>query len=262
MLRRPPAHPTSPRRALSRPKPVRATRRPGPTRPPGPGPVLPGPAERRAGLAAAMQVAPEAIAPETLERLDVFLDRLATWTRKINLIGPSTLADAWSRHILDSARLWPHGPHAGGRLVDLGSGAGLPGLILAILGAPDVHLIESDQRKAVFLRDAARLTATPVTVHATRIETLSPLGADIVTARALAPLPDLLPLVVRHLRPGGLALLPKGREAAGELTACADQWIMRVHTEPGAIADRPADDRDPPGPLLILREIRRAPSPP
>ncbi|MBB4286357.1 16S rRNA (guanine(527)-N(7))-methyltransferase RsmG [Roseospira goensis] len=233
---------------------------------------LPPPADCRAGLAAALgrdpAAVPAAVPDETVARLRALLELLATWTRRINLVGPATLPQAWERHVLDSARLVPLIPPGARRVVDLGSGAGFPGLVLALLGAPDVHLVESDQRKAAFLREVARVTGAPVTVHAARIEAVPPLAADVVTARALAPLPDLLPLVTRHLTPDGVALLPKGRGAESELTACRERWIMRVDSHPGpgpsaaaAAPVRGGADPDSAGPILILREIRRAPSP-
>src|SRR5262245_58873059 len=105
------------------------------------------------------------VSRETLERLAVYVGLLRQWQRTINLVGPATLADPWRRHILDSAQLWAHLPGGARVLVDLGSGAGLPGLVLAILGAPDVHLIESDRRKAAFLREAARRVDAQARVH-------------------------------------------------------------------------------------------------
>ncbi len=265
----PPRRPTSHcARADGRPQSLSAlSGRQGGCQPARPTPaalVLPDLESRRASLAAVLGVSTGAVSDEILARLQAVLEVLATWTRRINLVGASTLPDAWSRHVLDSARLWPNHPDTARRLADLGSGAGFPGLVLAILGAPDVHLVEADQRKAAFLREAARVSGTPVTVHAARIESLPSLSADVVTARALAPLPVLLPLVVRHLAPDGVALLPKGRDAARELTACADQWIMRVQTVqtvPVGTVDQAADP-GPPGHLLVLREIRRVPSPP
>lgn len=245
--------------------------KPPPARPnraraaPGPVPALPSFDERRASLTRSLGHDPDALRADIIERLTVYLEHLAHWTQRINLVGASTLPEAWSRHVLDSAALWPHVPVTTQRLADLGSGAGFPGLVLAILGAPDVHLVEADQRKAAFLREAARVTNTPVTVHAARLEALDPLGADVVTARALAPLPTLLPWVTRHLAPDGAALLLKGREAARELTACADQWIMRVDQRsrseaPASAPSASAPGQDPDGCLLILREIRRVPS--
>ncbi|MQX37478.1 16S rRNA (guanine(527)-N(7))-methyltransferase RsmG [Roseospira navarrensis] len=220
-------------------------------------------------MAAALDLDPAAVAHDSLARLTTLVELLATWTQRINLIGPATLPDAWDRHIVESAALLPLIPADARRLADLGSGAGFPGLVLAILGAPDVHLVESDQRKAAFLREAARVTETPVTVHAHRIEALDPLAAHVVTARALAPLTDLLPMVTRHLAPEGTALLPKGRTADDELTACADRWIMRVTRRPAPdVSARASSSQAPavaggagdgggPGTILILREIRR-----
>src|SRR5690349_9665552 len=152
------------------------------------------------------------VSRETLDRLAAYLDLLRRWQRTINLVGAGTLHNPWRRHILDSAQLVHLLPEGARRLVDLGSGAGLPGLILAIMGVPEVHLIESDRRKAAFLREAARATATPVTVHACRLQAAPPLAADVVTARALAPLPQLLPLAARFATPATSNLFLKGRQ--------------------------------------------------
>lgn len=164
-----------------------------------------------------------------LDRLALYIKILEKWQRAINLVGPKTLLDPWRRHILDSAQLAPDiSPHD--TVADLGSGAGLPGLVIAIMTDATVHLVESDQRKATFLREAARETGTAVTVHTARIEALPPLGADVVTARALAPLTRLLPWVHRHLAPAGRALLLKGAEVDEELTLCSKNWMMdQVH---------------------------------
>src|SRR5918912_3476535 len=103
------------------------------------------------------------VSRETLDRLAAYLDLLRRWQRTINLVGAATLDDPWRRHLLDSAQLLRFLPEGVRRLVDLGSGAGLPGLALAILGVPEVHLIESDRRKAAFLREAARATGAAAT---------------------------------------------------------------------------------------------------
>lgn len=164
-----------------------------------------------------------------LDRLQTYLDHLTKWQRAINLVGPRTLGDPWRRHILDSAQLFPHLPDRHPlKIADLGSGAGLPGIILAILSGAETHMIESDQRKATFIREAARLTETPVTVHAARIEDVDPLNADVATARALAPMDRLLPWVHRHLKNGGRSLLLKGADAEEELTLAAKQWTMKI----------------------------------
>lgn len=171
------------------------------------------------------------VSRETQERLAAYVAMLAKWNAKINLVGPATLADVWRRHILDSAQIHPQVADAG-VLVDLGSGAGLPGLILAILGGPDIHLIESDARKCVFLHEAARVTGTKLTIHNKRIEAAPALEADVVTARALAPLVQLLDHAVRFLKPAGKCVFLKGARQADELTDARKSWHMRVTERP------------------------------
>lgn len=171
------------------------------------------------------------VSRETQERLAAYVALLAKWNAKINLVGPATLADVWRRHILDSAQIHPQVADAG-VLVDLGSGAGLPGLILAILGGPDIHLIESDARKCVFLHEAARVTGTKLTIHNKRIEAAPALEADVVTARALAPLAQLLDHAVRFLKPAGKCVFLKGARQADELTDARKSWHMRVTERP------------------------------
>jgi 16S rRNA (guanine527-N7)-methyltransferase len=187
---------------------------------------------------------------ETLDRLEAYLDLLARWQQRINLVGSATLTDPWRRHIVDCGQLWRHVPGNALRLADLGSGAGLPGLVLAMMGAPDVHLVESDQRKAVFLREAARACDVTVTVHAGRIETVAGLAAGVLTSRALAPLSQLLGLAERHVQQGTTCLFLKGRNAGRELTDAQRNWTMKASSAPSL--------SDPEGRVLILREIRRA----
>lgn len=189
------------------------------------------------------------VSRETLDRLILYVDLLTAWNRRINLVGRDTLGDVWRRHILDSAQLHPHLPPKTRNLVDLGSGAGLPGLILAILGVPEVHLVESDGRKAVFLREAIRVTGAPAVIHATRIDGVKPFMADVVTARALAPLSDLLALSQGFLGPRTVCLYLKGRAAEEELTETAKGWKMRV--------DRSPSLSDPSGCILRLENITR-----
>ena len=129
-----------------------------------------------------------AVSRETRGRLEVYADLLRKWQPKINLIAPSTLPDLWARHFEDSAQLLQLVPECTKRIADMGSGGGFPGLVLAILTGIETHLIESDSRKGAFLREAARLTDAPVTLHTKRLEAMPSLGADLITARALAPL--------------------------------------------------------------------------
>lgn len=177
------------------------------------------------------------VSRETLSRLEDYVRLLTAWNRRINLVGGNTIGDVWQRHILDSAQLMAHLPPGTRRLVDLGSGAGLPGLILAILGVPEVHLIESDRRKAVFLAEAIRITRAPATIHAARAEQVRLPATDVVTARACAPLADLLGLAMPFIEPGTVCLFLKGRAVAAELTEAAKHWNMRAETLP-SVADR------------------------
>ena len=189
------------------------------------------------------------VSRETAERVKLYAEMLEKWQARINLVGPETIPSLWSRHFLDSAQVFPLVPKSIHRLVDMGSGAGFPGLMLALLGGPDVHLIESDSRKCAFLREAARVTGTAVTIHNARIEQVAPLGADLVTARALAPLEKLLSWAERHLAEGGSCLFLKGKGAEDELTQAAKGWIF-TH-------DRITSRTDPAGSILHLREVRR-----
>lgn len=159
---------------------------------------------------------------ETSERLDLYVAELLRWQEVTNLVGPGTLPVIWTRHFLDSVQLREHAPHAR-RWADLGAGAGFPGLVLAIAGRSEgihVDLVESNQRKCAFLRRIVELTDAPATIHAERIETAAGNleGIEIVTARALAPLTRLLAWADPLLTKGAVALFPKGRDAATELT--------------------------------------------
>ncbi len=135
------------------------------------------------------------VSRETADRLEDYITLLKKWNKTINLVSSNSLDDPWRRHILDSAQLVNHMPNRKARIVDLGSGAGLPGIILAlILPEADVHLVESDQRKSAFLREAARVLGCQISIHVERIETAvnTIQDIDVFTARALAPLPRLL----------------------------------------------------------------------
>jgi 16S rRNA (guanine527-N7)-methyltransferase len=201
------------------------------------------------GFAREMAAAGVDVSRETLLRLSRYLDLLRRWQGAINLVGASTLADPWRRHILDCAQIAPHVPGTARTVVDLGSGAGLPGLVLALLGVPGVQLVESDRRKAQFLREAARLTQAPVAIHAVRIEQLE-LRADAVTARALAPLPRLLELAATVLTPHSVCLFLKGETVLDELTQARQSWHMHSEIVPSRSGSR--------GVLLKLEGVGRA----
>lgn len=171
---------------------------------------------------------PFIVPPEVRERLDAFTALLRRWNSRINLVANDDIAQIEQRHIADSLQLLPLLPGQG-PWGDLGTGAGFPGLVIALATGREMHLVESDRRKAAFLQDAAaRLGLPAVKVHPLRMEVvaLPPLAA--LTARALAPLDLLVPQAARLLAPDGIAIFPKGRSAEAELTAAARAWTMQV----------------------------------
>lgn len=174
------------------------------------------------------------VSRETSERLAVLQRLILKWSTAINLVAPEDLPELGPRHIDDCLQLAALLP--AGRIVDLGSGGGLPGLVVAAAteGLPRaITLIESDQRKAAFLRTAIReMTLSEVSVLANRSEDVAPQGADALTARALAPLPKLLGLAHRHLREGGMALLMKGRRWRSEVDEARHMWDFTLDAIP------------------------------
>jgi len=191
------------------------------------------------------------VSRETLARLEAYAALLTQWSARINLVGRDTLGDLWRRHILDSAQLYPMVPRTAHGLIDLGSVAGLPGLVLAILGVPRVQLIEADSRKFAFLQEAARVASVDVTLRRCRIEAVPPHPADVVTARACAPLNRLLELAERFVAPYTICLFPKGERFEEELTLARKAWTMSVSVEP-SLSDRR-------GVILRLEQVAREP---
>lgn len=169
------------------------------------------------------------LTPEISAGLEAFLDLLLRWNTRINLVASRDATVIRQRHIADSLQLLPLLPPDGGPIGDLGSGGGFPGLILALASGRPTHLVESDRRKSAFLLEAAaRLGLNHVRVHATRLETLALPPLSALTARALAPLADLLPHAGRLLAPGGVAIFPKGRTVEEELTQAAPFWTFTL----------------------------------
>ncbi len=223
------------------------------------------------GFAAALPDVMENVSRETLSDLQTYADTLTAWQAKMNLVGPSTLPDIWRRHFLDSAQLYPLLPDNDRdserklKIFDLGSGAGFPGLVLAILGRRDkrypggrplrVNLIESDRKKATFLAEAARAVGfttddsskTAVRVRAQRAEAIEPQIADVITARALAPLDKLLPWMARFADDKTILLIPKGEQAEAELQSAAKDWKMKIERVPSR-----SDAR---GTILVLTQL-------
>ena len=196
------------------------------------------------------------VSGETEERLALFVDMLARWRKVTSLISTASFDDVWLRHVADSAQLLDLAPNAK-RWVDLGSGAGFPGMVLAIQLAgqhgAEVHLVEADRRKCAFLREAARATGAPARVHCARIESIAPdslTPVDAVTARALAPLPILLDFASVWIIRGAVGVFPRGRTAEAQLRAFPVSPGLRFATVDSRI--------DPRAAILIVRRNESA----
>jgi 16S rRNA (guanine527-N7)-methyltransferase len=190
----------------------------------------------KADKARALALCP--VSRETEERLDRFVEVLLLWQGKLNLIAPSTLREVWTRHIADSLQLLPLAPKAR-TWVDLGSGGGFPGLAIACVLAGEagarVHLVESNGKKAAFLREAARVTESPALVHQMRAEKFGESCAEpvhAVTARALAPLKILCDQAFPFISRGATGIFLKGQDVDAELTEAAKYWRLKASQVP------------------------------
>lgn len=176
------------------------------------------------------------VSRETEKRLNIFQSLIEKWNPHINLVAPASLPDIYERHIVDCLQVIELGPFVAGKWCDLGSGGGLPGIVLAAaLEHLDMQftLIESDQRKAVFLRTASReMGLRNVTVLNHRIETAAPQNAENISARALAPLVEIMPHLVRHMRPDGKAWLFKGENWEKEVETANSHWSFSYDAQP------------------------------
>ena len=195
-----------------------------------------GQGELAADKAEALRLTP--VSRETLTRLETFVDLLLQWQRTTNLISPATISNLWTRHVADSLQLLDLAP-AAKVWVDFGSGGGFPGIPVgcALAGRPGakVHLVESNGKKAAFLREAIRVTGIPAVVHARRIEDCgNSFGdkIDVVSARALAPLKILCDQAFPLIAKGAVGLFPKGQDVAAELTEAAKYWRVEARTVP------------------------------
>ena len=191
------------------------------------------------------------VSRETLDRLQALVALLEKWNRTINLVSKGTIDAAWQRHIVDSAQIFEFGKTASS-WVDLGSGGGFPGLVIAIIAAEKaplltLTLIESDQRKATFLRLASQNLGLRTRVISGRIETVTPLLADVVSARALAPLPLLCKYAAPHLAPHGRAIFLKGKAFEAETVEARRMWNFDLETHPSIT--------DPSAIVLVLKGI-------
>lgn len=199
------------------------------------------------------QLAALGVSRESRDRLSRYVDVLLAWQRRINLIGPSTIGLIWQRHILDAAQLLAHLPIETQTIADLGSGAGVPGLVLALAGDFEAHLFESNGRKAAFLREAVRQTKARAQVHNIRLETLchetQVPKVQVVVARALAPLPLLLDYSEPFLARGAIALFHKGQDVEAELTEATKYWKLKHKVIPSLCDSR--------GVILEIKEAVR-----
>jgi 16S rRNA (guanine527-N7)-methyltransferase len=200
------------------------------------------------------------VSRETLERLDRYVDLLLLWQRKTNLISPSTIPTLWTRHVADSLQLLEHAPKDVRLWVDFGSGGGFPAIPIAcaLAGRPgvQVHLVESNGKKAAFLRESIRVTGAPAHVHQERVENYGERSGDtieVVSARALSPLKTLcdqaFPLIAR----GALGLFPKGQDVDAELTEAAKYWNIE--------ADKVPSKTSPEGCIVVVHNLRRISEP-
>ena len=189
------------------------------------------------------------VSRETFDRLVLYEQNLRKWNDKVNLVSRASLEDVWKRHFLDSAQVFCLLGADSGPLLDLGSGAGFPGLVLSIMGIEEVHLVESDQRKAAFLAETATLCGSKAVIHACRIEALEGINPGVITARALAPMGRLVELAFPHFGAKTTGIFLKGQNVWSELTDAYKIWKMSV--------DRVPSRSDPSGTLVVVREVSR-----
>jgi 16S rRNA (guanine527-N7)-methyltransferase len=210
------------------------------------------PREDQDGFGPADVMALTNVSRETLERVDAYLAVLSDWRTRINLIGPSEDRHIWRRHVLDSLQLAPLVPSEISALADLGSGAGFPGILLACdlagRSSAQVYLVEKSVRKSEFLAAAVEKLGLTTVVLNQKIEDPGPRKVDVLTARALAPLPKLLAMSKGWLGEEGRALFPKGRDAAAELTQARYDWTFGIETRPSLSS--------PDGQVLIVSSLR------
>lgn len=154
---------------------------------------------------------------EIIAKLEDFVKKLLNYNQKYNLIGQSTIPDIWNRHILDSAQLIKFIPDKSLKIVDIGSGAGLPAIILSILGVKEIHLIEKSFRKCEFLEDVKNISGNKVVIHQKKVEEMVPIKFDIITSRAFAPLDKILKITKNLIHPDSIAIFPKGKNFINEL---------------------------------------------
>ena len=199
------------------------------------------------------------IAKPQMQRLEIYLSLLVKWNKAINLVGPSTLQDPWRRHIADSLQLVRFISESKNHtaisrddeILDLGAGAGLPGMILAIATGQRVTLVESNQKKANFLTTVSRETQTNVSVVCQRIEAVDPAPYQTIVSRALAPMSTLIEMSRPFISTDSILIFPKGDKVEEELTESAKKWILTYKMHPS--------DTDPRGQIVVISNVKEAP---
>lgn len=190
------------------------------------------------------------VSHETAQKFDRYAELLTEWNEKFNLVAASTIPDLWTRHVLDSAQLKTYINDDKNSLIDLGSGAGFPGIVLSLLGIPDVHLVESIRKKAKFLTTVVEELKLDAVVHNARAESLKGLKADIVTARAVAPLKELVNLSKPFLKKDSVCLFLKGKSVENELAESQKYLTYKCERHPSL--------SDPSGSILLIRDLTPA----
>lgn len=192
------------------------------------------------------------VSRETFERLKAYEDSLHEWQKKFNLVSNASLADAWNRHFLDSVQLFKYIPQNAKTLYDFGSGAGFPGMVLAIMAKEKtpylkVSLIESVGKKTLYLNEVKKITETNVTIINDRIENINVQKADVITSRALASLKELFGYVYKFCKKETVCIFPKGKKYAEEITEAQKDWKFKILIEPSEQSDE--------GKILIITDL-------
>lgn len=194
------------------------------------------------------------VSHETIGQLKTYLSLLQDWQAKFNLVSKSSLDDAWNRHFLDSMQLYKYIPQSAQTLADFGSGAGFPGMVLAIIAKENtpylkVTLIESIKKKTLYLNEVAKATSTPVEIINDRIENLTNIHFDVITSRAMTALNDLLGYAAPFCRKNTVCIFPKGKNYASELAEAHKNWHFKCHIEPNEMSEE--------GRILIITDIAK-----
>ncbi len=176
------------------------------------------------------------VSRETSDQLEGFVSLLKEWNERLNLIGASTVPDLWMRHVVDSGQLIKY-LNKDDVIYDFGSGAGFPGIVLSLLGIEKMHLVESDSRKAKFLQEAAKISDREIIVHNKRIEAINIEKADVITARALAPLDKMLSMICRFSSVTGRIILFKGRNVDQEILQACKKFKFDYDLYPSVVAN-------------------------